>query len=115
MTSETKLWCYYPPPGSKLEVKWQGPYPVTKVLDGGLNYEVDTGKTVKQHRVYHINLLRKWQSRDEIAALVMPESPNASLPHEANVSPTYNKEDWRDVEISDELGDEQKQQSCHLE
>ncbi|KAK3719590.1 hypothetical protein QZH41_004747 [Actinostola sp. cb2023] len=99
-----------PTPGSKLEVKWQGPYTVTKVLKGGLNYELDTGKAIKQHRVYHINLLRKWQSRDEIAALVLPESLNASLPHEANVPPTYDKEDWRDVEISDELDDEQKQQ-----
>ncbi|KAK3729695.1 hypothetical protein QZH41_004571 [Actinostola sp. cb2023] len=99
-----------PTPGSKLEVKWQGPYTVTKVLKGGLNYELDTAKAIKQHRVYHINLLRKWQSRDEIAALVLPESLNASLPHEANVPPTYDKEDWRDVEISDELDDEQKQQ-----
>jgi len=31
-----------PTPGSKLEVKWQGPYTVTKVLKGGLNYELDT-------------------------------------------------------------------------
>ncbi|KAK3741497.1 hypothetical protein QZH41_002963, partial [Actinostola sp. cb2023] len=29
---------------------------------------------------------------------------------QANVPPTYDKEDWRDVEISDELDDEQKQQ-----
>jgi hypothetical protein len=99
-----------PTPGSKIEIKWQGPYTVTKVMDNGLNYELDTGKAVKQHRVYHINLLRKWQSRDEIAALVVPESSNAPLPHEANVPPTYNKEDWRDVEISDKLDENQKQE-----
>ena len=103
-----------PTPGSKLEVKWQGPYTVTKVFDGGLNYELDTGKTVKRNRVYHINLLKKWQSRDEIAALVMPESSSASLPHEANVPPTYDEEDWRDVEISDELDDTQKQQVTEI-
>ena len=43
------------------------------MLNDGLNYELDTGKTHKQHRTYHINLLSKWQSRDEIAALVSPQ------------------------------------------
>ena len=74
-----------PTPGSKLEVCWQGPFKVTKVLNDGLNYELDTGKTHKQHRTYHINLLSKWQSRDEIAALVMPESSEMPLPHERDV------------------------------
>ena len=44
---------------SKLEVSWQGPYTVTKVLNDGLNYELDTGTTHKQCRTYHINLLSK--------------------------------------------------------
>ena len=48
-----------PTPGSKLEVSWQGPFKVTKVLKDGINYELDTGKTHKQHRTYHINLLSK--------------------------------------------------------
>ena len=64
-----KPWCYYVPQ----EVHWQGPYTVTKVFDDGLKYELDTGKTRKQHRIYHINLLSKWQTRDELAALVMQE------------------------------------------
>ena len=54
-----------PSPGNKLEMRWQGPYTVTKVFKDGLNYELDTGKVRKQHRTYHINLLSKWQSRDE--------------------------------------------------
>ena len=77
-----------PTPGSKLEVHWQGPNTFTKVLNDGLNYKLDTGKTHKQHRVYHINLLSKWQSRDEMAALTMPESLEMPLPHESSVSPT---------------------------
>ena len=36
---------------------WQGPYRVTKVLNDGLNYELDTGKAHKQHRKYHMNFL----------------------------------------------------------
>ena len=99
-----------PTPGSKLEVKWQGPYTVTKVLEGGLNYELDTGKTRKQHRVYHINLLNKWQSRDEQAALVLPEFPDMSLPHESNVPPIDNDETWKDVVISDEVSKSQNLQ-----
>ncbi|RUA04547.1 MAG: hypothetical protein DSY43_06070 [Gammaproteobacteria bacterium] len=99
-----------PTPGSKLEVKWQGPFTVTKVFDDGLNYELDTGKTRKQHRTYHINLLNKWQSRDEVAALIMPESSDMTLPHEMNVSPISSIETWQDVIISDDLTAEQKQQ-----
>ena len=87
-------------PGSKLEVSWQGPYIVTKVLNDGLNYELDTGKAHKQHRTYHINLLSKWQSRDEVAALVLKESPEMPLPHERDVPPFSNEETWEDVEIS---------------
>ena len=37
-----------PNPGSKLEMKWQGPFTVTRALEDGLNCELDTGKTCKQ-------------------------------------------------------------------
>lgn len=81
-----------PSPGKKLEMRWQGPYTVTKVFKDGLNYELDTGKVRKQHRTYHINLLSKWQSRGEIAALELPESPEMSLPHENHVPSLDNEE-----------------------
>lgn len=48
-----------PTPGSKLEMRWQGPFTVTRALEDGLNYELDTGKMYKQHRTYLINLLSK--------------------------------------------------------
>ena len=97
-----------PSPGNKLEMRWQGPYTVTKVFKDGLNYELDTGKVRKQHRTYHINLLSKWQSRDAIAALVLPESPEMSLPHENHVPSLDNEETWENVLISDELTTSQK-------
>ena len=103
-----------PTPGSKLEMKWQGPFKVTRVLEDGLNYELDTGKIYKQHRTYHINLLSKWQSRDEMAALVMTESPEMSLPHENNVFPFGHDETWEDVVISDDLTEGQRQQVRNL-
>ena len=70
-----------PTPGSKLEMKWQGPFTVTRALEDAW------GKTCKLHRTYHINLLSKWQSRDEIATLVMEESPEMPLSHENNIPP----------------------------
>ena len=103
-----------PSPGSKLEIQWQGPYTVTKVSEDGLNYEVDTGKSKKQHRTYHINLLSKWQSRDEAAALVMPESSEMPLPHEKSVPPLGNEETWENVVISDDITEPQKQQVREL-
>ena len=78
--------------GDKLEMRWEGPYKVTKVLKGGLNYELDTGKVRKHHRTYDINLLSKWQSRDEITSLVFPKSPDMSLPHENHVPSLDNEE-----------------------
>ena len=81
---------------------------MTKVFKDGLNYELDTGKVRKQHRTYHINLLSKWQSRDAIAALVLPESPEMSLPHENHVPSLDNEETWENVLISDELTTSQK-------
>ena len=103
-----------PSPGSKLEMRWQGPYTVTRVLEDGLNYELDTGKERKQHRTYHINLLSKWQTRDAIGALVMSESPEMLLPHENNVLPLGNKETCEDVLISEELTEPQKEQVRNL-
>ena len=103
-----------PSPGSKLEMKWQGPFTVTRALEDGLNYELDTGKTCKQHRTYHINLLSKWQSRDEMAALVMEESPEMPLPHENNVPPFGHEETWEDVTISDDLTEGQRSQVRNL-
>ena len=90
-------------PGNKLEVSWQGPYRVTKVLNDVLNYELDTGKAHKQHRTYHINLLSKWQSRDEMVALVLQELLEMPLPHERDVPAISNEETWEDVEISKDL------------
>ena len=83
-----------PAPESKLEMKWQGPFTTTKAFEDGLNYELDKGETPKQHRTYLINLLSKWQSRDERAALVMEESSEMALQHENNV-PAFGHEEMK--------------------
>ena len=61
------------------------------------------GKTHKQHCIYRINFLSKWQSRDERADLVMEESPEMALPHENNVPAFGHEETWEDVVISQDL------------
>ena len=94
--------------GSKLEMKWQGPFTVTMAFEDGLNNELDTGKTHKQHRIFHINLLRKWQSRDKRAVLEMEESPEMALPHENDVPAFGLEETWEDVVISDDLTESQR-------
>ena len=49
-----------------------------------------------------------------MAALVMQESPEMSLPHERNVAPIYSNETWEDVVISAELSEPQKKQVQEL-
>ena len=46
---------------NKLLAKWQGPYPVKKVISP-VTYEVDMFDHKKRRRVFHINMLRKWNT-----------------------------------------------------
>jgi hypothetical protein len=46
---------------NKLLVKWQGPYPVKKVVSS-VNYKVDMFDHQKRQRVFHVNMLRKWNT-----------------------------------------------------
>ena len=97
-----------PTPGSKLESKWTGPYSVTVVHSDGRNYTVDTHNKRKRFRVYNVNLLKKWQDRDEIAALAVQDCLAEGFVHENdNLLNTGNSETWEDVEISEQLTPEQ--------
>ncbi len=44
---------------SKLTAQWQGPYQIVKAM-GRVNYQVDMRDRRKRHRVFHVNMLRKW-------------------------------------------------------
>ena len=44
---------------SKLLAQWQGPYPIVRRI-GAVNYEVDMVGRRKRHRIFHVNMLRKW-------------------------------------------------------
>ena len=45
---------------SKLLAQWQGPYPVLRRV-GRVNYEVDMADHRKRKRIFHVNVLCKWQ------------------------------------------------------
>ena len=52
---------------SKLLAEWQGPYSVTRPI-GKVNYEVDMSDRRKRKRVFHINMLKKWETPDTLFA-----------------------------------------------
>ena len=103
-----------PTPGSKLESKWQGPYTITNVFENGLTYELDREKGRKQKRTYHINLLRLWKTRCELASFASSGPVSEDLVREHNFSSVEKKETWKDVKISSELNGEQKEQVRQL-
>jgi hypothetical protein len=103
-----------PTPGSKLESKWQGPYTITNVFENGLTYELDRKKGQKQKRTYHINLLRLWKTRCELASVASSGPVSEDLVREHNFSSVEKKETWKDVKISSELNGEQKEQVQQL-
>ena len=50
-----------PTSSNKLLAQWHGPYPITKVISG-VTYQVDMLDKRKRSRVFHVNMLRKWNS-----------------------------------------------------
>ena len=46
---------------SKLLARWHGPYPVLRRISP-VNYEVNMYDKKKHHRIFHINMLRKWHA-----------------------------------------------------
>ncbi|XP_065434808.1 scavenger receptor cysteine-rich type 1 protein M130-like [Chrysemys picta bellii] len=61
---------------SKLLAKWQGPYEVIRRV-GPVNYEVRLPGRWKETRIYHINLLKAWKTRE--AMFIGPSTPDSEL------------------------------------
>ena len=91
-----------------LEAWWQGPYPITRKV-GDIDYEVDVGKSRKQLRVYHVNMLNKWRVRAETCMIVHTEDSEEIIE-----CVLKEAEDWRSVEISQELSEEQRKRIKEL-
>jgi hypothetical protein len=90
-----------------LEAEWQGPYPITRKI-GKVDYEVNVGKSRKQLRVYHVNMLKKWRARVEECMFVHTEADEMV---ECVVEET---EGWEYVEVSSELPVEHQQRLNNL-
>ena len=52
-----------PDSSQKFHQKWQGPFAVTRKISD-VNYEVEMGPEGVR-KIYHINLLKKWNSREK--------------------------------------------------
>ena len=50
-----------PTAASKLMVQWQGPFKVVKKI-GRTNYLIEMPGRRKSQRIYHVNLLKKWET-----------------------------------------------------
>ena len=64
-----------PTSSNKLLAKWQGPYPILEKL-GKVTYRVDMFDHVKRKRVFHVNMLRKWQMPESTALFVDVMDPD---------------------------------------
>ena len=54
---------------SKFTAQWQGPYQVLKAV-GEVNYLVDMGNRKKSKRIFHVNMLKKWQVQESTGYLM---------------------------------------------
>ena len=53
---------------SKLQLEWNGPYKVTRRVSE-VDYEVQTPGRRREKKVYHVNLLKKWQKPQTVEVL----------------------------------------------
>ena len=107
-----------PSSGSKFLSRWQGPYKVIRKISD-VNYEVDTGKTRKRKRIYHINLLRTWESDSDFVLGVIGSETNQNatgVSHDIEMEipelwpVSQPSQTWKDCSISSELSHDQKSQ-----
>lgn len=76
-----------PTSSNKLLAQWQGPYRVIKRMSK-VNYLIDMPHRRKKKQVYHINLLKKWESPCALGLTVCEVDEESELP------------DWRGADLS---------------
>ena len=109
-----KVLVLLPTDQNKLLLQWKGPFEVVEVLSG-MNYRVQTGNRIS---TFHINLLKKYEERETIvsastAVVDVEDHDEVGVVNEEvllDLVNTSQGETWRDVQISDELSEEQKNQ-----
>ncbi len=64
--SDDEVLVLLPTSTSKLLAEWQGPYSIIKPV-GKVTYEVDMHDRRKRKRVFHVNMLKKWETPTDFA------------------------------------------------
>eukprot|EP00731_Ephydatia_muelleri_P014418 Em0008g138a len=73
-----KVLVLLPTDTSKFLAQWKGPYPVVKRVSDVL-YKVDMIGTRKRHRVFHINMLKRWNEVKSLLCVEEGEADEESL------------------------------------
>ena len=98
---------------NKLLAKWQGPYPVKKVISP-VTYEVDMFDHKKRRRVFHINMLRKWNT-PTVQNLWAEEETERGGDTTDDIPLWKDSEDsMKEVVLDEQLNEEQQQDLCQL-
>ena len=80
---------------SKLLAQWQGPYPVIRSV-GSVNYQIDMVGKRKRKRIFHVNMLQKWNT---------PTSTVFWAKEEESPEAVHEEEDvvlWKDGDSNEE-------------
>ena len=88
---------------TKLTAQWQGPYEVIKPV-GKVNYLVWLHDRKKKKRVYHVNMLRKWNTPSASNYLVQLSEDDT----EEEDIPTWQDEEGGEPTLGAQLENEQK-------
>ena len=85
---------------NKLLLRWKGPYPITEKV-GMADYRIKIGE---QHRLFHINMLRKYIDRERVLCAVAAILDHVECPElEIKETPELGTETYLNVKIADEL------------
>ena len=84
----------------KLLLRWKGPYPIVGNV-GLADYRIKVGE---QHRLFHVNMLKKYVDREPVLCSVAAIlDPGECLELEIEEEPRPGNESYHDVNITNEL------------
>jgi hypothetical protein len=107
-----KVLVLLPSSASNLQALWQGPYTVIRQTSP-VDYEIQLTNKRKKKQILHVNLLRKWQAREECSFLVNVEVETDDIVGEV-LLPVQQMETRRDVTLDGSLSDEQRREAAAL-
>ena len=85
---------------SKLTARWQGPYAIVKCV-GKVNYLVNMQDRRKRHRVFHVNMLKKWCVPSSNTYLALDEEDREDII-------TWKDDEEGEVQFGERLTEEQR-------